>query len=328
MVKKTIILGVILFSLLIASAYSASAVTDQLILKDGENDVVKSDLLSQSESVVKTKPSADITKLKYEQDGKNLKITLTVKSKIENRGTMEKVLEFIRGEVPEGAETEASYNYDFAIYEIEFSTSLMFYAITYVNNECVIENEEGEITPNSCVSTGPNIVISLDLSSEDETVTTIQAYTFDMKIIALVGDIYTDVIPDMEELEISINAPAAEKKKIPVRFEAEVEGGSTYYNFRWDFGDENSSTEQNPTHTYEKPGEYEVTLYVEDIHQEVNTGNKKITINIVEKSSDIGQYITATVDESTNDSPLLLFVALISIIVVISVIVIVKFIKK
>ena len=32
----------------------------------------------------------------------------------------------------------------------------------------------------------------------------------------------------------------------------------------WDFGDDGSSTEQNPTHTYENLGEYTVSLTVTD----------------------------------------------------------------
>ena len=33
--------------------------------------------------------------------------------------------------------------------------------------------------------------------------------------------------------------------------------------WKWDFGDGKTSTEQHPVHTYEKAGEYVVTLYVE-----------------------------------------------------------------
>ena len=33
--------------------------------------------------------------------------------------------------------------------------------------------------------------------------------------------------------------------------------------WKWDFGDGKTSTEQHPVHTYEKAGEYVVTLYIE-----------------------------------------------------------------
>ncbi len=33
--------------------------------------------------------------------------------------------------------------------------------------------------------------------------------------------------------------------------------------WKWDFGDGTSSTEQHPMHTYQKPGEYVVTLAVD-----------------------------------------------------------------
>ncbi|MCW5982655.1 MAG: PKD domain-containing protein [Bryobacteraceae bacterium] len=46
-----------------------------------------------------------------------------------------------------------------------------------------------------------------------------------------------------------------------VSFQDLSEGEIT--SWKWDFGDETTSEEQNPMHEYKKPGEYVVTLYVE-----------------------------------------------------------------
>ena len=49
-----------------------------------------------------------------------------------------------------------------------------------------------------------------------------------------------------------------------VAFSANVSGGTPPYTYRWSFGDANSSTEANPTHTYSEGGRYPVQLIVED----------------------------------------------------------------
>jgi PKD repeat protein len=46
-----------------------------------------------------------------------------------------------------------------------------------------------------------------------------------------------------------------------VAFQDESIGKIT--SWRWDFGDGTTSTEQHPLHTYEKAGQYVVTLYIE-----------------------------------------------------------------
>ena len=50
----------------------------------------------------------------------------------------------------------------------------------------------------------------------------------------------------------------------PVQFTGSVEGGFPQYTWSWDFGDENTSTDQNPAHTYHSIGTYTVTLTVVD----------------------------------------------------------------
>ncbi|NOX84940.1 MAG: PKD domain-containing protein, partial [Chlorobi bacterium] len=56
------------------------------------------------------------------------------------------------------------------------------------------------------------------------------------------------------------------------------ESDSTIINFEWDFGDGSTSNEENPTHTYQQAGEYEVTLYVETINGCVDTTIGKVAL--------------------------------------------------
>src|SRR5690606_4949840 len=48
--------------------------------------------------------------------------------------------------------------------------------------------------------------------------------------------------------------------------------------FSWDFGDGNTSTEANPTHTYTENGEYRVTLVVTDSTGRSATWNRTIVV--------------------------------------------------
>jgi PKD repeat protein len=49
-----------------------------------------------------------------------------------------------------------------------------------------------------------------------------------------------------------------------VSFTSAVTGGVTPYTYAWDFGDDNTSTQANPSHTYEVKGTYSVKLKVTD----------------------------------------------------------------
>jgi PKD repeat protein len=55
------------------------------------------------------------------------------------------------------------------------------------------------------------------------------------------------------------------KAPLTVKFMADVEGGKPPLTYRWSFGDGSpDSTEPNPVHVYEKPGEYTADLEVKD----------------------------------------------------------------
>jgi PKD repeat protein len=55
--------------------------------------------------------------------------------------------------------------------------------------------------------------------------------------------------------------------------------------FMWDFGDGNISDEENPTHMYDHPGDFKVTLQVEDNDGALDSDSKKIEISNKENKS-------------------------------------------
>ena len=77
-----------------------------------------------------------------------------------------------------------------------------------------------------------------------------------------------DANADDEEYELDVIAEAEPDEGAPplkVQFTASVEeeeGGP--FKFKWDFGDGSSSTDQNPSYTYPKEGEFTATLEVTD----------------------------------------------------------------
>jgi len=58
--------------------------------------------------------------------------------------------------------------------------------------------------------------------------------------------------------------PAGGNTPLTVKFSAQTTGGCPPFTYNWDFGDSTTSTEQNPTHTYEKDGNMSASLSVSD----------------------------------------------------------------
>jgi PKD repeat protein len=56
------------------------------------------------------------------------------------------------------------------------------------------------------------------------------------------------------------------------------DGGDDLVSWFWDFGDGNTSTQQNPTHEFPDDGEYDVTLHVEDSNGHNGTNTKTVLV--------------------------------------------------
>ena len=82
---------------------------------------------------------------------------------------------------------------------------------------------------------------------------------------------------DIDELFININDANA-IVGIETLFTATIKGGIPPYTINWDFGDQKTSQENNPTHIYNSPGVYTITVTVTDNRQKTATDTATITV--------------------------------------------------
>jgi parallel beta-helix repeat protein len=110
-------------------------------------------------------------------------------------------------------------------------------------------------------------------------------------------DIYGQKSPWSDPLQISvpynINMVVSKKCVVlgqsTVQFQCLVTGGSEPYNFEWDFGDGNTSDDQNTTYTFNDIGDYVVTLTVTD--NESNSYNETVNIDVMILKADFNTSI-------------------------------------
>ncbi|MEL6671282.1 MAG: PKD domain-containing protein [Bacteroidota bacterium] len=101
-----------------------------------------------------------------------------------------------------------------------------------------------------------------------------QAGVYDISLIAFAADGSSDTMvlqnfisvfgPPVADFSISTNLSCAWEK---VQFnDISTQGSGTITSWIWDFGDGNTSIQQNPVHPYQNPGTYPVSLVVTDQH--------------------------------------------------------------
>ena len=135
-------------------------------------------------------------------------------------------------------------------------------------------------------------------------------YTATLTVISD-GETATDIaevrVYDIDELFVTIN-DANTMTGIETMFTASINGGTPPYTINWDFGDGSTSQENSPTHIYNNPGIYTVTVTVTDNKQKTATDTAKITVdeeNIIQEAEikDVkgGLGIKATIDAGDNE---------------------------
>jgi PKD repeat protein len=92
--------------------------------------------------------------------------------------------------------------------------------------------------------------------------------------------------------------------------------GQPPYQYRWDFGDEKTSTQMNPTHAYDKAGEFTYTFTVTDQAGDTASETGSITIS------------TEGGSNGSSNTPMMLFLAILAIVIVVGVVVIIWIIRR
>lgn len=89
----------------------------------------------------------------------------------------------------------------------------------------------------------------------------------------------TDYEPMVSAFNVQVT-PSTTEGEVPleVDFDVSTSGGVSPYEYQWEFGDETTSQEQNPTHTFEESGEKTVSLSVTD--DAGDTVTKEVTVNV------------------------------------------------
>ena len=310
---KLFIISMMFLVLIISSAYSSMAADEQEIFTDPQGDVYTFDLsnIEGNLSITDQKPNIDIKKLTYtHNDGSaDATIILEVYGEIEDKGNLDDV---------------DSLN-SVVLYSISIETSYGIYDFSYVNKKCQVNFQN---TSNWTVN-GGILTIHFTLDSYDETYENIISNTMDMDLESLSSGAWSfDTYPDEPLFEVYAEGPHEGKVDGSIEFSGEVNdllGVSESFLYEWDFGDETTSTKQNPIHSYSTAGIYTATLTVTD--DQGNIVNASTTISISEIDNG-GNGNGDGTDQDGSDSGLILFFSVIAIIVIIGIVVLVIIVRR
>lgn len=187
--KKILILGLIVCSLLIVSIDSVVAVDETKTIVDDQDDVIDDMMEEVSSSENVDIDNIDIIKLTYSKEGKNVILTLQVAGEIEDRGDI--------GDI----DSEFDKDIDLIEYSLALATSTNEYDIYYVNKECQIYYSYSDgydaISPSVDNDT---LTVSFELQDADETYYVIYAGASYRKLPDL-SDYDFDDLYDLDDID-------------------------------------------------------------------------------------------------------------------------------
>jgi len=316
------IIAMIISSLLLVATFSVQA--EETII-DGSGDVSSVDYFTQETMIVTSHPdinvnNLDIIQATYTQQGTQVTVSMKVKGAIENKGQLP-------DQMFEDPLLE-SLNFNFVEYGFEIATSEQVYSVTYVNQTGQIDDgiEVSNLTSSDFSVVGDTLSITFPLKSAEEIYENLSVTSMFIKMNLssvdedLTGFVWlSDFAPNPP---LSLYDASAETNigfvGENIQFNATMDPftGQPPLTYHWDFGDQSSSTQQNPTHTYTKAGEYTYIFTITDNAGDSESQSGNITISGAEPPED------------SQPNQMILFLAILLIIIVIGVVIIIWIIRR
>jgi len=317
--KKFVVVSIALVYFLMMFITFASAEDTTETITDPEDDVIYIDDETGDILTTDKEPNIDIVSLSYSRDNQNKK-SITVTLEVNSDGEIEDSSYDLE-------DLDNLLNLVIVYYFINIETSESDYTIDYIDKVCTLNYEE---IPYSV--SGNKLSVSFELDSEGEEILSILGASYK----ATYDGEYEDYIPDeFQIVEVNADGPSEGDVGEELSFTGSVDGDPSDYEWLWDFGDGDISTEQNPTHIYEEAGEYDVFLeasndvlgyYGADNFTVIVTGDGNNNGNGNGNGNDNGDADNG--DSSDSDSSYLLFFGLIIIIIAIGTSVLVIILRR
>jgi hypothetical protein len=310
-----------MISSLFLIATSSVQAADETIT-DIIEDVSSVDYFTQETTVVTSHPeievnNLDIVKATYSQQGTQATVTLQVRGSIENRG---KIIDFY---------TDDTFGpLNFVEYDFSLSTTEQDYTISYANQTGQVSNgvDTTNLTSSDFTVVGDTLTITFDLTSAAEVYDNMSVTSMFVKMNITAGDMdisgfvyLSDIAPNPALEILEAYAPNIGSVGESIQFNGSIIPltGQPPYQYRWDFGDEKTSTQMNPTHAYDKAGEFTYTFTVTDQAGDSASETGKITISTEGGSNGSGL-----------SNQMILFLAILAIVIVVGVVIIIWIIRR
>jgi hypothetical protein len=150
---------------------------------------------------------------------------------------------------------------------------------------CVSVNDSNGVSVfGTCMLTGANGTFTLHFSLAVDAVLGVYNVTADNLELPAIGYANFEVVST--EVTAEAHGPYTGVVGTLVQFQGSASGGKQPYSWSWAFGDNETSDDQNPDHSYTHPGTYTTQLTVTDSDTHQGTDTAQVIISAVNHAPD------------------------------------------